>query len=286
MTDFPRDFMADLRRLKPWPAMEDSPWRQPYLADLTYGEIYRLVNASVPGRPSRILDIGCGSGYLSLELARQGHRVVGVDQDRQMIAIARKTKEEDLDGSKGRLVYRVEDFQRWSRTGREFDVVIFCRALHHMTPDLALGKAHKVLRKGGRIVCVEYAHDQFDRRTAIWLYHIRRTLEMSGWYAPSEELPHDPGEAIDRIAEEWMGYGEEHGLRRYEEMRRPLEQLFRREHLSWHPYIHWDIISGMRIPPGDVDRAFANFLVGMEDHLIETGRIRPTLFRFVGVNRE
>ncbi len=284
MTDFPLDFMADLRRLKAWPAVEDSPWRQPYLADLTYGEIYRLVNAAVPSRPSRILDIGCGSGYLSLELARQGHHVVGVDQDRQMIAIARRARLEHPDRSEGGLLYRSGDFQRWSGTEGEFDVVIFCRALHHMSPDLALGKAHEVLRKGGRIVCLEYAHDQFDRRTAIWLYHIRRTLEMSGWYAPSEELPRDPEEAIDRIAEEWMGYAEEHGLRRYEEMLRPLERLFRRKDLSWHPYIHWDIISGMRIPPGDVDRAFANLLVRMEDHLIGTGRIRPTLFRFVGVN--
>ncbi len=52
--------------------MEGSPWRQPYLAELTFGEMFRLVNRLVSGQNLRILEVGCGRGYLSLELARRG----------------------------------------------------------------------------------------------------------------------------------------------------------------------------------------------------------------------
>ena len=37
------------------------------------------------GRPLRILDIGCGSGYIAAELARRGHSVLGIDPDAERI---------------------------------------------------------------------------------------------------------------------------------------------------------------------------------------------------------
>ncbi len=75
--------------------MEHSPWRQPYLAYLTFGEIQRLVDEFVPGQGLKILDVGCGRGYLSLELAREGHDVLGIDSDREMIQQAKKTMNTD-----------------------------------------------------------------------------------------------------------------------------------------------------------------------------------------------
>jgi SAM-dependent methyltransferase len=38
---------------------------------------------------SRVLDLGCGSGRRTIELARRGHRVVGLDPDERALAIAR-----------------------------------------------------------------------------------------------------------------------------------------------------------------------------------------------------
>lgn len=38
---------------------------------------------------SRVLDLGCGSGRRTLELARRGHRVLGVDGDERALALAR-----------------------------------------------------------------------------------------------------------------------------------------------------------------------------------------------------
>lgn len=39
---------------------------------------------------SRVVDGGCGTGRVGIELARRGHRVVGVDVDRSMLAEARR----------------------------------------------------------------------------------------------------------------------------------------------------------------------------------------------------
>ncbi len=37
----------------------------------------------------RVLDAGCGTGRVAVELARRGHTVVGVDSDPSMLAVAR-----------------------------------------------------------------------------------------------------------------------------------------------------------------------------------------------------
>jgi len=57
-------------------------------ADL-HGEA-RYVNALLaPG--SSVLDAGCGTGRVAVELARHGHHVVGVDNDDSMIEVARRS---------------------------------------------------------------------------------------------------------------------------------------------------------------------------------------------------
>lgn len=40
----------------------------------------------------RIIDLGCGTGTLTCELALSGHEVIGVDPAPAMLAVARKTR--------------------------------------------------------------------------------------------------------------------------------------------------------------------------------------------------
>lgn len=48
-----------------------------------------LAESAGPGHPSAILDGGCGTGRVAIELARRGHRTVGVDRDADLLAAAR-----------------------------------------------------------------------------------------------------------------------------------------------------------------------------------------------------
>ena len=77
-----KGFVPDLRKLKFNDFFYKSFWRDPLFVELYILEIYKifkfLFNKFAKGK-KRVLDIGCGSGYLSLELAREGFEVTGVD---------------------------------------------------------------------------------------------------------------------------------------------------------------------------------------------------------------
>lgn len=53
-----------------------------------HGEADRVQALAAP--PARVLDAGCGTGRVGIELARRGYEVVGVDLDPSMLAIARR----------------------------------------------------------------------------------------------------------------------------------------------------------------------------------------------------
>jgi SAM-dependent methyltransferase len=67
--------------------------------------------------PGSVLDAGCGTGRVAVELSRRGHPVVGVDVDEAMLAAAR-AKAPDLIWVHGDLADPGLDF------GRAFDVVV------------------------------------------------------------------------------------------------------------------------------------------------------------------
>jgi ubiquinone/menaquinone biosynthesis C-methylase UbiE len=51
----------------------------------------RILDLVLGGRgPLHALDVGCGTGFLTLELATRGHRVTGVDFAAAMLAEARR----------------------------------------------------------------------------------------------------------------------------------------------------------------------------------------------------
>jgi SAM-dependent methyltransferase len=60
--------------------------------DNVHGEadaLTRLIDAHLGGRSCRILDAGCGTGRLAVELERRGHAVTGIDLDSDMVDKAR-----------------------------------------------------------------------------------------------------------------------------------------------------------------------------------------------------
>lgn len=60
-----------------------------YRRDLWASELLPLLPEAPQGRPLRVLDAGCGSGFLSLLLAGEGHDALGVDLVPEMVEQAR-----------------------------------------------------------------------------------------------------------------------------------------------------------------------------------------------------
>jgi 2-polyprenyl-3-methyl-5-hydroxy-6-metoxy-1,4-benzoquinol methylase len=85
----------------------------------TYGpRLFRLMEErGLAG--CRVLEAGCGTGTLALELAQRGHRVVGTDLSEAMIAVARK---KDPNGT---VSWHVADITTVDLTGQDepFDLV-------------------------------------------------------------------------------------------------------------------------------------------------------------------
>jgi SAM-dependent methyltransferase len=104
----------------------------------------------LPKSPGDLLDLGCGTGSLSLLAAEAGHRVTGVDASGAM-----------LDRARAKLAGRDAEFLRGDAAappvgGRRFDTVLVRHVLWTLPdPAAALRCWRGLLRAGGRMVLVE-----------------------------------------------------------------------------------------------------------------------------------
>ncbi|MGW2823428.1 class I SAM-dependent methyltransferase [Streptomyces sp. NPDC001443] len=105
----------------------------------------------LPARAGHVLDLGCGTGSLSLLAAEQGHRVTGVDRSAAMVDLARHK----LTGRDA--VFLVGDAAAPPVDERGFDTVLV-RHLLWALPDPGRALRHwrgLLCPGGGRLVLVE-----------------------------------------------------------------------------------------------------------------------------------
>ncbi|MFF1452462.1 class I SAM-dependent methyltransferase [Streptomyces sp. NPDC058274] len=104
----------------------------------------------LPERSSDVLDLGCGTGSLSLLASERGHRVTGVDLSPAMIGLARAK----LAGRDA--VFLVGDAAAPPVGEERFDVVLVRHVLWTLPdPGRVLRHWRGLLRPGGRLVLVE-----------------------------------------------------------------------------------------------------------------------------------
>jgi SAM-dependent methyltransferase len=111
----------------------------------------------LPGRAGDVLDLGCGTGSLSLLASERGHRVTGVDLSPAMVTLAR----EKLAGRDA--VFLVGDAAAPPVGEQRFDAVLVRHVLWAL-PDPARALRHwrGLLRPGGLLVLVEGVWGSID----------------------------------------------------------------------------------------------------------------------------
>jgi trans-aconitate methyltransferase len=141
-----------------------------------------VVSLLSPRTGEQILDLGCGTGHLTAQMAESGAQVTGVDSSTDMIAAAREAYPN--------LEFQIADARNLPFR-EEFDAV-FSNATLHWVPEAAeaLRSIRQALRPGGRFVAefggkrnIRTMVEAFDR--ALEELGTGISGEMRPWYYPS-----------------------------------------------------------------------------------------------------
>jgi len=127
---------------------------------IDFGYVLQLLDLHVG---ASLVELGCGSGWMTRLAARQGVHAEGYDISPEMIEIARAESEHE-----GLFVhFEAGDYEELD-LGRRFDACLIYDALHHSErPELVLACAKRALKPGGRILLAEPNWKQrFQGRTA------------------------------------------------------------------------------------------------------------------------
>lgn len=117
----------------------------------------------------RVLDAGCGEGYLSRFLAKLGHRVWAIDFCPELIKAAEKLENKKLLGIK----YFLEDFRETHFSNSFFDAVISHQTINEVeNPKKALREFYRILKKRGRLILL-FLHPCFEVNPKFYFHKLK-----------------------------------------------------------------------------------------------------------------
>ena len=163
-----------------------------------------------------VLELGCGTGYFTRELARSGAEIVAIDVSPELLEIA------GANCSAPNVRYEIQNASALSYPGGMFDAVVGSSVLHHLGIEEALREIYRVLKPTGTIYFTEpnmlnpqiaiqknvpWVKRKFGDspdETAFFRWPLRRLLEITGFrdvrIDPFDFLhPKTPIALIDRL---------------------------------------------------------------------------------------
>ncbi len=164
-------------------------WSGFYDLPVVQGPIYRRVHGGVLDEVeglegiTRVIDVGCGTGLLTEDLAAryESENVVGVDMSPHMLRAGRKRM-----GDRGPALVVANAYALPFRDGA-FDLVTSTLSYHwYLEPGRALREIHRVLAPGGWLVLATMATARFEgvvagRARLVPAARTREDLETAGF---------------------------------------------------------------------------------------------------------
>ena len=165
-----------------------------------WDRIMDLVLGRQGSRPAGdALDVGCGTGFLSFELAARGHRVTGIDFALSMLAEARRKAAERAMA----LRFELGDAEQLTFASHSFDLVMTRHVLWTLPhPEQALDEWIRVLRRGGRLIVVDSQADAANQ-----LPGTENARTSQEYAAIGDQLPYLGGRSREQIVALFAAHG-------------------------------------------------------------------------------
>ena len=292
-------FVPDIQNMKRNEWFKNNVWRDPFFADMFFGEVVRRIFFSIKKYCKKkeninILEACCGPGHISLELARKGHNVTGVDISCKNIDLAQDTANKDDYIRKNKNIkYICSDIMKYN-TDDKYDLILFCNSLHHFG-DLKslLKKIDKFLNDDGIIFITDPTKNNLTISDAIIIHAFRGLLSLGDIYFEKIKIPQQEDgflEEITKIKQEFSYKDANHknlqspfdGSSTYSEMSKWLREFFTELEIS-NDFSFFDkIVAGVRTDSLEKDKRVAIWLKHIDKVLTNNNVITPKQFTFVG----
>jgi ubiquinone/menaquinone biosynthesis C-methylase UbiE/DNA-binding transcriptional ArsR family regulator len=119
--------------------------------------------------PLTVADLGAGEGTLAQLLAKNARKVIAIDNSPRMVEFGSRLAREH--GFKN-LEYRLGDIEDPPIEDNSVDLAILSQALHHaIHPKKAIAAAHRILKRGGRLVILDLLNHDFERARELYADH-------------------------------------------------------------------------------------------------------------------
>lgn len=97
----------------------------------------------------RVLELGCGTGYFTKEVAKTIADITAIDISQDLINLAKKNVKD------GSVKFVVDNAYETKFHGSSFDIIIGSSVLHHLDIGRALSEIYRLLKNGGKAVFTE-----------------------------------------------------------------------------------------------------------------------------------
>ena len=139
----------------------------------------------LPARNERALDVGCGSGWLTLHLSDYFERMVGIDISSAMIGLARQYCAE---AQKDNIEFCIADMERLPFKERSYDFIVSDFSLHDVRLNRVLPILRRLIRHGGRIILRDLTLPSHRPRRSFIVEHTADALKNAKTFLRAGEF--------------------------------------------------------------------------------------------------
>jgi demethylmenaquinone methyltransferase/2-methoxy-6-polyprenyl-1,4-benzoquinol methylase len=143
---------------------------------------HRVVELAAVRPSQRALDVCCGTGDITLALARGGAEVTGLDFSGAMLEIAENRRLKNTQSATANPKFIQGDAQQLPFPDHSFDAVTVGYGLRNLASwEAGLGEMLRVARPGGRLVVLDFGKPPNALWRAIYFTHLKMTVPLLGW---------------------------------------------------------------------------------------------------------